>query len=266
MLDAVFSTMYTGAIIFELSWLSAQFTSYLEERDMEISENRDEAGTDEARRPTALETLKKAGEDRITMLSDGIFAIAITLLVLDIRIPDTVANYEAFKEALTGDFFNGTLFYAITFAVLASYWTNHRRLMNVVERVDGIFLWLNLLFLAFVAFFPVVSNLLKFSQFPEAVIIYTVVLAGCGYSSLLLWIYAFRNHHLVALDRTIQHSAAVRFIGVSIIPTFFLLTLLLLFVPHFRSAPGDLFYTWLLLPFVNIIWIRIVRRRSRRVL
>jgi hypothetical protein len=38
MLDAVFSTMYTGAIIFELSWLSAQFTSYLEERDMEISD------------------------------------------------------------------------------------------------------------------------------------------------------------------------------------------------------------------------------------
>jgi uncharacterized membrane protein len=231
---------------------------------MEISENRGEAGTDEARRPTTLETLKKAGEDRITMLSDGIFAIAITLLVLDIHIPDTVTNYEAFKEALTGDFFNGTLFYAITFAVLASYWMNHRRLMNVVERIDGIFIWLNLLFLAFVAFFPAASNLLKFSQFPEAVILYTVVLAGCGYSSLLLWVYAFKNHRLVASDRIIQHNAAVRFIGVSIIPTFFLLTLLLLFIPYFRSSPGDLFYTWLLLPFVNTIWVRVVRRRSGR--
>ncbi|GHO99298.1 hypothetical protein KSF_093460 [Reticulibacter mediterranei] len=220
---------------------------------MEASENRNETGTDEARRPTALETLKKAGEDRITMLSDGIFAIAITLLVLDIRIPDGVANYEAFKEALTDDFFDGTLFYAITFAVLAAYWMNHRRLMNIVERIDGIFLWLNLLFLAFVAFFPVVSNLLKFSQFPEAVVIYTVVLAGCGYSSLLLWIYAFKNHRLVSVDRAIHHNAS-RFIGVSIIPTFLLLTLFLLFVPYFRSSPSDLFYTWFLLPVVNIIW------------
>jgi uncharacterized membrane protein len=231
---------------------------------MEISKNGDEAGTDEARRPTALETPKKAGEDRITMLSDGIFAIAITLLVLDIRIPDGVTNYEVFREALTNDFFEGTLFYIITFAVLASYWVNHRRLMNVVERVEGVFLWLNLFFLAFVAFFPVVSNLLKFSQFPEAVIIYTIVLVGCGYSSLLLWIYAFKNHHLVALDRTIQHNAAVRIIGVSIIPTFFLLTLLLLFLPYFRSSPSHLFYTWLLSPFVNIIWIRISRLPNKK--
>lgn len=221
---------------------------------MEISENKNEMETDEARRSTLLEEVKKAGEDRITMLSDGIFAIAITLLVIDIRIPENV-DYKQFIEALTGDFFESTLFYAITFAILAAYWTNHRRLMNVVERIDSLFLWLNLLFLAFVAFFPVVSNLLKLSHFPEAVIVYTVVLAGCGYSSLLLWIYAFSKYRLVAKA---VHRNVSRFVGISIIPTFLLLSLLLLFLPYFQASPSRLFYSWLLLPVINAAWVRIL--------
>jgi uncharacterized membrane protein len=228
---------------------------------MEVSENKYEAdaSSDGASKLPFLGDgdVKKPSEDRITMLSDGIFAIAVTLLVLDIQIPPEV-DHTHFLAALTGDFLESTIFYAITFAILAAYWMNHRRLMSVIERLDGPFLWLNLLFLAFVAFFPVVSNLLKFSQFAEAVVVYTVVLTCCGYSSLILWIYAFANYRLVAKDKKIRLYLA-RFIGVSTIPTFLLLTLLLLFLPYFQASPSHIFYVWIILPFVNMLWIRIAR-------
>lgn len=209
------------------------------------------------RQSDLTEETKKPSEDRIVMLSDGIFAIAVTLLVLGIQIPlsDTHANtpqaHSAFIQALTGDFISNTLSYIVTFAVLASYWSSHRHLMNIVKRVDVLFLWLNLLFLAFVAFFPVAANISKYSQFPEAVITYTIVLAGCGYSSMLLWIYALGNHRLVAADRDITYNKS-RIIRVALTPTFFLASLLLLLIPNF--PPNDVFYSWLLLPFIRRLW------------
>lgn len=212
------------------------------------------AETNTFKQPDLIEATKEPSEDRIVMLSDGIFAIAITLLVLGIQIPiaDTHANtpqaHAAFIQALTGDFLSNTLLYVVTFAVLASYWLNHRRLMQVIKRVDRVFLWLNLLFLAFVTFFPVAANISKYSQFPEAVIIYTVVLAGCGYSAVLLWIYALGNHRLVAAERDMT-SETSRIIGVALTPTFLLASLLLLLIPNF--PPNHVFSSWLLLPFIK---------------
>ncbi|HEY4033992.1 MAG TPA: hypothetical protein VGL94_08540 [Ktedonobacteraceae bacterium] len=69
--------------------------------------------------------------------------------------------------------------------------------------------------------FYIATNVSKYSQFPEAVIVYTVVLAGCGYSAVLLWIYALGNHRLVAADRDVN-SHKSRLIGVTITPTFML--------------------------------------------
>lgn len=234
-----------------------------------------------SRKSEIIEEVKKPSEDRISTLSDGIFAIAVTLLVLNIQIPlpDNSTNENAFMSILTGTFSNQTQHYLITFAVLAAYWFNHRNLMNGIKRVNPIFIWLNLLFLAFVAFFPVVSNLLHYTQFPEAVIIYTVVLAGCGYSSLLLWIYAFGNG-LFGTGEAASNVRKAGILGSAISPTFFLLSLLLLLLPPFklnyvssswlhlpRFAPGDIFYCWLLLPIVAIVTRRLgffgnVRRSS----
>jgi uncharacterized membrane protein len=231
---------------------------------MEVSKQeqkpKDIVETNQFKQPDLVEETKKPSEDRIVVLSDGIFAIAITLLVLGIEIPlaDTHANtpqaHAAFIHALTGDFLSNTLLYVVTFAVLASYWLNHRRLINIVTRVDRLFLWLNLFFLAFVAFFPIAANVSKYSQFPEAVIVYTAVLAGCGYSTVLLWIYALGNHRLVSADRDV-HSSKFRLIRVAITPTFLLASLLLLFIPNF--PPSSVFYSWLLLPFINRFYSRI---------
>ena len=206
--------------------------------------------TNKPRQSDQVEEAKKPSEDRIVMLSDGIFAIAVTLLVLGIQIPlaDT-HSHDAFIKALTGDFLSNTLFYVVTFAVLASYWLEHRRLMNAVNHVDRPFLWLNLLFLAFVAFFPVATNIVQYAQFPEAVIVYSIVLAGCGYSATLLWIYALSNHRLIAANSD-RHRHTSRVIDVALSPTFILASLCLLFLPNF--PPSHVFFSWLLLPFIRI--------------
>ncbi|BCL81423.1 DUF1211 domain-containing protein [Ktedonobacteria bacterium brp13] len=220
---------------------------------MDVSEQQQKtqyiAETNRSRQPDLVEETKKPSEDRIVMLSDGIFAIAVTLLVLGIQIPlaDTHTDAE-FRKALTHDFLTNTLFYVLTFAVLASYWLEHRRLMNVINQVDRFFLWLNLLFLAFVAFFPVAANISQYSQYREAVIVYTVVLAGCGYSAMLLRIYAFSNHRLIAADID-TNSYNFRIIGFAITPTFITASLCLLFIPNFQ--PSNVFYSWLLLPFIR---------------
>jgi uncharacterized membrane protein len=199
----------------------------------------------------------KPSEDRIVMLSDGIFAIAITLLVLGIQIPqaDTTTR-DAFVKALTGDFLSNTLFYAITFAVLASYWLEHRRLMKSVKQVDKIFLWLNLLFLAFVSFFPVVTNIVQYAKYPEAVIVYTAVLAGCGYSLAVLWAYAASNQQRTAANSDLPRQS-FHSIQVFVSPTFILASLGLLYIPNF--PPSYVFYSWLLLPLIRRGAARILR-------
>jgi uncharacterized membrane protein len=210
-----------------------------------------------------IEETKTASDDRIVMLSDGIFAIAITLLVLSIQIPHGVTKPE-FVAALKGDFYSNTQSYVITFAVLAAYWTNHRHLMSVVTRVDKPFLWLNLLFLAFVAYFPAASSLLSGTSYPpEAVIIYTVVLVGCGYSAVVLWAYALAKHRLIPANSAIGDSKS-RILGVATTPTFFLASLLLLFIPYIHNNPGKLFYSWLLLPLINVVYILVMRFSKKR--
>ena len=122
---------------------------------------------------------------------------------------------------------------------------------------------LNFLFLAFVAFFPVASNLLHYDQFGQAVVIYTIVLAGCGYSSLLLWWYASKNRFLQT-DNVDFTPRPADTIGAAITPTFFLLSLLLLPIPGF--FPGNVFYSWLLLPVLALVLRRLgFFRRSRTI-
>ena len=214
-----------------------------------------------SKQPEQIRETTKPSEDRIVLLTDGIFAIALTLLVLSIQIP-VASTLKDFNNlfGFNGDFYINTRSYIITFAVLISYWRIHRRLMNNLERIDNTFILINVVFLAFVAFFPVTNSLLRDSQFPGAVIIYTVVLAGCGYSAALLVIYAFGGHRLVAANNDFRNPQSL-IISTIITPTFFLICLLLLLIPNFD--PGSVFYYWLLLPIASIIYKLVKKSRHK---
>lgn len=184
-------------------------------------------------------------------------AIAVTLLVLDIRIPDGSKDFVADLQGLL----EKILFYFLTFLVLAGYWVMHRRLMHDIKRVDRSFIWLTLLFIAFVALFPATMSLLgSFGNHYEAVLIYILTISACGFSMAFLWIYAAWKHRLID-ERIDQEQINFRALNILINPTYFTLSLLLLF---FIPDPTSLFFSWIFLGIPVTLVRRAYRYRIRR--
>lgn len=91
------------------------------------------------------------GIGRILALSDGVFAIAITLLVIQIALPATAgADLPSALLRLWPRY----LAYVLSFLVIARFWFSHHLAFRLITRYDGILVWLNLVLLMFVAFLP----------------------------------------------------------------------------------------------------------------
>lgn len=110
---------------------------------------------DEATKPGTL------AKNRIEALSDGIFAVAMTLLVLDIKLPDgiTFPNDGAlFAHMVSLE--HHFVIYLISFIVLGMYWVGHHLQFHYVRYVDHTVLWINLIFLFGVTSVPFATDLL----------------------------------------------------------------------------------------------------------
>ncbi|WP_254524123.1 TMEM175 family protein [Natrinema caseinilyticum] len=132
--------------------------------------------------------------DRLVALSDGVIAIAITLLVLEISVPTVPAGSSlSFLPELVAEQWHEFVGYALSFLVVGLYWILHRRVFVHVERHDRGVLWLNLFFLLLVAFVPYGTNL--FINYPNqfGITFYAGVLALTGLCLALLWGYVSRE-------------------------------------------------------------------------
>jgi uncharacterized membrane protein len=129
------------------------------------------------------------GKDRIEALTDGIFAVAMTLLVLDVKLPIEPADLDgpglrAALVALLSKFES----YVVSFAVLCVFWLGHHRLMHQVKQVDHGFLWLNLLFILFITFVPFATSLMgAYRDLDDVAVIYGVNLAAILGMQCLMW-------------------------------------------------------------------------------
>jgi uncharacterized membrane protein len=210
---------------------------------------------------------RKRSEERLTMLCDGVFAIVITLLVLEIRLPESVSQiwgkiqedhpgdhalqmklFENTWHPAWGDVLGKSMIYVITFGIIAGYWINHRRLMTLVKQHDGPFTFLTFVYLAFVAFYPAAFNLMSAwagSQV-EPVILFTLVLAGTGFSSSILWVYAGWNYRLFEKNELLD-MLQMRYVYNLIPPAFFVLSLLLFYIPWFSDTPWLITLSWFLI-------------------
>jgi uncharacterized membrane protein len=154
--------------------------------------------------------------DRLSAFSDGVFAIAITLLVLSIDVPDF--DRESFGDAF--DTMGPEVFsYALSFIVVGIYWKAHHGMFRTLRRVTPQLLNLNLLLLGFVALIPFPTEILgNAGSTSEAVVMYAVMLAAAGYSSTGLWWYLL-HHELV--EPVSPDAARVTVIRAGIAPTVF---------------------------------------------
>jgi uncharacterized membrane protein len=101
---------------------------------------------------------------RLKNLSDGVFAIALTLLVLDLRIPEGVLAGDLTTKLL--DLAPKVLVYLISFVVIGGAWGAHQRMLGQIKRGDGFLVWLNLFSLLSVSIVPASAALL--GRFPTA--------------------------------------------------------------------------------------------------
>lgn len=118
-------------------------------------------------------------------LADGVFAIAITLLVLDFSVPrglDAAAYRDELRELVPN---LGA--YALSVLVLGLFWRDHRRIFRFVERVDGQVITLSLLGLGVAALVPFPTTLIsEYGREPASVAIYAAAVASLGASHLAL--------------------------------------------------------------------------------
>jgi uncharacterized membrane protein len=134
--------------------------------------------------------------ERIAGFTDGVFAIAITLLILEVQIPPDIAETGLWVQLPR--LLPKLVAHAVSFFVLGIYWIGHHNMFMHIRRHDRILLWLNTLFLMWVASMPLLTGLLiEASQDQAAAVAYAGVLLLAGLNLALIWWYAVRNRRLV---------------------------------------------------------------------
>jgi uncharacterized membrane protein len=128
--------------------------------------------------------------ERIEFFSDAVFAIAMTLLVLDIRVPDVKGDQvgPALVELIPQIFA-----YILSFIIIGLQWMSHHRKFRVITGYDGTLVQLNLVLLFFVAFAPFPTSLL--AEAPDslaAVVLYAAVVGAMSLVQYLMWAHARR--------------------------------------------------------------------------
>jgi uncharacterized membrane protein len=128
---------------------------------------------------------------RIVAFSDGVFAIAITLLVLNLEIPKELAD-SAVGSALW-DLRDDFVAFGVSFAVIGRFWVLHHRFFGEVTGFDGRLLTLNLFYLVWIVLIPFSSELLgEYGESTAAVVFYSVDLAATVLVGMLIALYAER--------------------------------------------------------------------------
>ena len=118
---------------------------------------------------------------RLEAFSDGVLAIIITIMVLELQVPE-----EPTLEALRGSA-AGFVTYLLSFIYVGIYWNNHHHMFQVVERVDGAVLWANLHLLFWLSLVPFASAWLGENYFsPVPVALYGAVLLMLGFAYMIL--------------------------------------------------------------------------------
>ncbi|ELY40700.1 TMEM175 family protein [Natronorubrum tibetense] len=136
-----------------------------------------------------VRTLGGPDTDRMEALSDGVFAIVLTLLVLQFEVPDVSASE---LPAAVADQETLLVSYLLSFVVVGLYWIIHHNLFRYIEAHDRILLWLNLLFLLSISFLPYPTELMGVYGTQFAWTLYAVNFILVGLLLTAVWTYAAR--------------------------------------------------------------------------
>jgi uncharacterized membrane protein len=144
---------------------------------------------------TSYNQIASRSLERIGALSDGVFAIAMTLIVFEIRIPDpSLVHTEAGLVDALRLLAPRLVVYGLSFMTLGIFWNGQQTQLSYIARADRHLSWLYLAFLAFVALMPFSTSLLgQFIDLRLALLLYWANIAVLGLIILVAWLYAIRG-------------------------------------------------------------------------
>lgn len=128
--------------------------------------------------------------NRVEAFSDGVFAIIVTLLVLELHVPDLILPSSASLLSALNGLAPKFIIYAIGFINITVYWINHHQLFSVLKKTDVGFLWLNCLLLLILAFVPFPTAML--GTYPHQIVAVALfgsvmILAAICFGSMRLY-------------------------------------------------------------------------------
>ena len=162
---------------------------------------------------------------RLEAFSDGVIAIIITIMVLDIKVPHgvTFSSLEPLSQVF--------LSYLISFLFIGIYWGNHHHLLHTVKTITSGMIWANLNLLFWLSLIPFVTGWMGENSFaPDTVILYAISLLAAGVAFTILQVTVQRNTQatpeLEAAFANLKRKGIISTVGyLSAIPLAFVNTL-----------------------------------------
>jgi uncharacterized membrane protein len=178
--------------------------------------------------------------ERIVFFSDAVFAIAITLLAIEVRLPDlppgqTDASFLGALAAIGPTFFA----FVLSFLVIAAFWVGHYRTFRYVVDADGRLVAINFAFLFCIAILPFPTSIIaREGNLSSATVVYAVFGLATGALSTLLWVYPASIAHLTAPEVTPEIARYITY-RASVIPVIFAVS-----IPVALVAPALAWVLW----------------------
>lgn len=136
------------------------------------------------------------GATRLEAFSDGVFAIVITLLVLELRVPQAHSGAELVQGLW--DLWPKFVSFVVSFLYVTIYWINHHQLFHMLKKTNRGLFWLNSLFLMCLTFIPFPTALIgSYPNEPASAVFYGLSMAACAVSFVWMKCYMFYGDPLV---------------------------------------------------------------------
>lgn len=139
---------------------------------------------------------------RLEALGDGIFSVAMTILVIELELPKMISGgWAGFTEALHHTW-PGLLCYMISFVVLGIMWFGHRMMFEYIARTNRYFIFLGVLFYMVVCLVPFSTRFLAQQVQWQSILVYGLNLSLCNLTLYAQWLYGIRRKTLMETELT----------------------------------------------------------------
>jgi uncharacterized membrane protein len=186
----------------------------------------------------------------VISFSDALFAFSITFMALTIQLPTFSSNMSdsELTQRLGQSLIPNIIHYIISFMVVGMYWISYHEIFEQIRRADITLVWINLLFLLFIALVGYFTGLLTTYDAHRIVVIsFSGIMAASGFVLCLIWGYATHNRRLV--DQDIPDHLIRYFLNRTFVPPLIFLTSIGISFINIHAAQ----YFWILILPANII-------------